>query len=217
MADYDEIQVQLDALDTTLDGTTTSLADFDAELRRMRGSLSSTGKEMQILERGVSRGLRRAVDGVVFDGMKMGDAMRGVAGSMVNAAYSAAVKPVTDRFGGLIAQGVGTLMGGAMPFANGGSFSAGRVQAFASGGIVNGPTAFPMRGGTGLMGEAGSEAIMPLSRGPDGKLGVRSEGGGQPVQVVVNISTPDVEGFRRSQSQVAAQMSRALSRGQRNS
>ena len=86
---------------------------------------------------------------------------------------------------------------------------------FASGGVVSGPVRFPMRGGTGLMGEAGPEAIMPLSRGSDGRLGVRTEGGGRPVQVVMNISTPDVDGFRRSGTQVAAQMSRALGRGQR--
>ena len=66
------------------------------------------------------------------------------------------------------------------------------------------------------MGEAGPEAIMPLSRGADGSLGVRMEGGGRPVSVVINVTTPDVEGFRRSQSQIAAQMGRALSRGQRN-
>jgi lambda family phage tail tape measure protein len=87
---------------------------------------------------------------------------------------------------------------------------------FANGGVVSSPTYFPMRGATGLMGEAGPEAIMPLARGADGKLGVRSGGGGRPVTVVMNISTPDVQGFQRSQGQVAAQMSRALGRGARN-
>ena len=72
-----------------------------------------------------------------------------------------------------------------------------------------------MRGGMGVMGEAGPEAIMPLARGADGKLGVRGAGG-RPVQVVMNIQTSDVEGFRRSQGQIAAQMSRAIARGQRN-
>ena len=74
---------------------------------------------------------------------------------------------------------------------------------------------FPMRGGVGLMGEAGAEAILPLGRGADGKLGVRAQGRAS-VSVVFNIATPDVAGFQRSQSQLAAQMSRALARGQRN-
>ncbi|MEO0831533.1 MAG: phage tail tape measure protein, partial [Pseudomonadota bacterium] len=96
-------------------------------------------------------------------------------------------------------------------------FSQGRVVPFARGGVVTGPVTFPMRGGTGLMGEAGPEAIMPLTRGADGSLGVRAAGGGgRPVQVVMNITSPDAESFRRSKTQVAAQMQRALGRGQRN-
>jgi phage-related minor tail protein len=58
------------------------------------------------------------------------------------------------------------------------------VVPFANGGIVGSPTLFPLSGGrTGLMGEAGPEAIMPLKRGRDGKLGVQAEGGGS---VIVN-------------------------------
>jgi phage-related minor tail protein len=56
---------------------------------------------------------------------------------------------------------------------------------------------------------------MPLARGPDGKLGVRG-GGGAGQNIVMNISTPDVQSFRRSRGQIAAQMTRALNRGQRN-
>jgi lambda family phage tail tape measure protein len=116
----------------------------------------------------------------------------------------------------MLSGGVNALFGGMLGFADGGSFTQGRVTPFATGGVVNGPVAFPMRGGLGLMGEAGPEAIMPLSRGPDGKLGVRAAGGSQPVTVVMNIHTPDVQGFQRSQSQIAARMSRALSMGARN-
>ena len=86
---------------------------------------------------------------------------------------------------------------------------------FAKGGVVSGPVNFPMRGGTGLMGEAGPEAIMPLSRGADGQLGVKTQGG-QAVNVTMNINTLDAAGFQRSQSQIAASLSRALGRGQRN-
>ena len=45
---------------------------------------------------------------------------------------------------------------------------------------------------------------MPLARGPDGRLGVRSGGGGRPMSVTVNVSTPDAESFRRSEAQVSA-------------
>lgn len=89
------------------------------------------------------------------------------------------------------------------------------MAAFARGGVVDGPTHFPMRGGVGLMGEAGPEAIMPLARGADGRLGVRGGGGGG-VSVTMHISTPDVAGFQRSQSQIAAEMTRAMKRGRRN-
>lgn len=69
-------------------------------------------------------------------------------------------------------------------FADGAAFSGGRVTAFANGGVVNGVTAFGMHGGLGIMGEAGPEAIMPLTRGSNGKLGVMSQGGGaQRVQI----------------------------------
>jgi phage-related minor tail protein len=61
--------------------------------------------------------------------------------------------------------------------ANGNAFDGGRVQAFAAGGIVSSATMFPMRGGMGVMGEAGPEAIMPLTR-VGGKLGVAAAGGG---------------------------------------
>jgi lambda family phage tail tape measure protein len=102
-----------------------------------------------------------------------------------------------------------------MPFAQGGAFSGGRVTPFARGGVVSGPVAFPMRGGAGLMGEAGPEAILPLQRGADGRLGVAAGGGGG-ARVTVNITTPDVEGFRRSRGQVAAQIARAVDRGRRD-
>ncbi|MEX0364623.1 MAG: phage tail tape measure protein [Ruegeria sp.] len=213
---FDELQDTGETLGDTLGDAATMAAGFDAELRRVRSAFAETGKDVATLERGLSKGLRRAFDGVVFDGMKLSDALETVARSMIQTTYSAAIKPVTDHFGGMLANGVGNLVQGLLPFADGGSFAQGRVMPFANGGVVSGPTTFPMRGGMGLMGEAGPEAIMPLARGADGKLGVRNSGGGRPVSVVMNISTPDVQGFRRSQGQIAAQMSRALGRGNRN-
>jgi hypothetical protein len=210
------LDVQLEELETSAGGAQVVLAAFQGELRQMQATVVDTGRDVRVLSGGISRGLRRAIDGMVFDGMKLSEALRGVAQSMADAAYNAALKPVTSHVGGLCAGGGGALMGGLSPFAQGGAFTQGRVIPFATGGVVSSPVMFPMRGATGLMGEAGPEAIMPLSRGADGRLGVRAEGGGRAPSVVVNITTPDVEGFRRSQSQVAAQLTRALARGQRN-
>jgi len=64
------------------------------------------------------------------------------------------------------------------------------AKAFATGGaftnqIVSSPTYFAHGGGFGLMGEAGPEAIMPLTRMPNGNLGVQTANGG--ANVIVNI------------------------------
>ncbi len=204
------------ALEQSLGGAAGMAQAFDAELRRINTTFSSAGQSAVKLESTLSRGVSKAIDGVVLDGMKLTDALDVVAQSMIDAAWKAAVKPVAGHVGGFLASGVSAVLGDFSPFANGGSFSQGRVMPFANGGVVSGPTTFPMRGGTGLMGEAGPEAIMPLARGADGKLGVRSAGGQSPVTLVMNISTPDARSFERSQSQIAARMSQALSRGARN-
>ena len=85
---------------------------------------------------------------------------------------------------------------GMFGFAKGGVFSGGEhLTAFGKGGVVTKPTVFPMADGMGLMGEKGFEAVMPLKRGSDGKLGVESSGGGGTViNVSVDASGSEVEG-----------------------
>jgi phage-related minor tail protein len=121
--------------------------------------------------------------------------------------------------GGLV-KGLGSIVGslfgaGGSAFAKGGVLSRGMVMPFAQGGVIGAPTYFPLGRGLSLMGEQGAEAVMPLARGPDGRLGVRSGGGGRPVSVTMNIATPDAESFRRSEAQVSAALARAVARGQR--
>ncbi|WP_299191005.1 phage tail tape measure protein [uncultured Litoreibacter sp.] len=212
----DALEGRIEGLETSLGGAEAVVTTFEVELAAMRQTMLYTSKEVQSLSLSIGGGLRKAFDGLAFDGMKLSDALKTVAQSMINAAYNTAMRPVQNGLGSAIANGVNSLVSGILPFEKGGAFSQGRVMPFAKGGVVSGPTNFAMRGGMGLMGEAGPEAIMPLARGPDGRLGVSAGGGGRPVQVVMNISTPDVAGFQRSQSQIAAQINRAMARGQRN-
>lgn len=216
MTDIPELEAQITSLEASLGGATGMVSAFEGELAKMEQSLVFTTREVSSLTSGFSSGLRRAFDGVVFDGKRLSEALGDVAQSMIDTVYDVAISPVQSAVGGALAQGLNGLLSGVMPFAQGAAFSQGRVTPFAKGGVVASATSFPMRGGTGLMGEAGAEAIMPLTRGADGRLGVQAQGGGRAVTVVMNISTPDVQGFQRSQSQIAAQAMRALSRGQRN-
>ena len=56
---------------------------------------------------------------------------------------------------------------------------------------------------------------MPLARGPDGRFGMRTAGGGRPVAVTVSIQASDVQSFRCWKSEIAASVARAVARGQR--
>lgn len=215
MDEIESLETSTDALGRTA-GSAARMTDvFAAELRRANSAIGETARGLDGLERGFSGGVRRAIDSVVLDGGRLSDALGLIGQAMSRTAYDAAMKPVATHFGGLLSNGVNALLSGVQPFADGAAFSAGRVSAFARGGVVSGATTFPMRGGTGLMGEAGPEAIMPLSRTADGRLGVAAQGGGA-VTVTMNITTPDVAGFRRSQGQIAAQMARAIGQGARN-
>lgn len=212
----DGLAAQTAALEQSLGGAQAMTAAFDAELGRMRDSMVFTGREVSSLTTSIGGGLRRAFDGLVFDGIKLSDALKTVARTMADSVYNIALRPVQQAVGGAVANGLNGLLSGLFPFEKGAGFAQGRVMPFARGGVVSSPTTFPMRGGRGLMGEAGPEAILPLTRGPDGRLGVQTQGGGRAVTIVMNVTTPDVQGFARSQSQIAAQMSRALARGERN-
>jgi hypothetical protein len=109
--------------------------------------------------------------------------------------------------------------------ADGGVFSGGaQIIPFAAGGsVVNRPSIFPMAGGRlGLMGEAGPEAIMPLSRGADGKLGVRGGGGGPVIQISNSIDARGADKslrdalpglLRQNSEQTIARIEQLLDRG----
>jgi phage-related minor tail protein len=111
-------------------------------------------------------------------------------------------EPLAEGFGSLFRN----MFGGAVT-------SGAAVIPHAQGGVISSPIMFPLNGHrVGVAGEAGPEAIMPLTRGSDGKLGVQaSQSGNVAVTNHFHISTPDANSFRRSRNQIAADM-RAASR-----
>ncbi len=181
---------------------TPTIAPFAAQdLAQVRVSLDAIGVSADK----VSKSLASAFTNAIASGKAFDQTLQSVVLSLSKVALNASLKPLQE--------GVSTALGAALSGAVGGATS---ITPFADGGVVSSPTFFGSGGGLGLMGERGAEAIVPLSRGPDGKLGLAAQGeASRPANVTINISTPDVDSFRRSGVQISGALARAVARGQR--
>jgi phage-related minor tail protein len=147
--------------------------------------------------------LTRAFEDAAIKGRSLSDVLRQLAFSLSSHALEAALAPLTQALG----SGLSQLVGGGLK----------SVLPFASGGVIASPVAFPLGARKlGIAGEAGPEAILPLARGRDGRLGVRAEGGGNALNVTFNVTAQDAQSFRRSEGQIAAMLNRVVGRGARN-
>ena len=157
----------------------------------------------------VSRTITRAFASAIISGKSLDTVLNSMALSLSRMVLNASLKPLQHGFSSAATSAFSALTG----VGGGGGPS---IAPFADGGIVSSPVYFGSGGRLGLIGERGAEAILPLARGPDGKLGLAAGGTpGKAVNVTVNISTPDVGSFARSQVQVTGALARAVGRGRR--
>jgi phage-related minor tail protein len=185
--------------------------DDDGEGEKLAGSMKGVRERTRDLTAG-SNAFARAITSAFAQGAtgaKSFDAvLKSLALRISGLAVNMALKPLTSSLAG----GLENLFGGLTGVNAGGAANA---QPFARGGVIASPSYFPLGAGRlGVAGEAGPEAIMPLTRGADGRLGVAasSAGGGN---VTVNIATPDADSFRRSETYLTGLIARAVARGQR--
>jgi phage-related minor tail protein len=180
----------------------------DADISELQQQLAEASK----LGARFGTALGQAFADVAVKGKGLGEVLRSLALRLSELTLKAAFKPLTDALGSALAGG----LSGGVAFATGGVLQRGLPVPFADGGVIASPIAFALANNRlGIAGERGPEAILPLARGSDGRLGVRAEGSGA-VTITINVSTPDVESFRRSETQIAALLARAVSHGQRN-
>lgn len=183
-------------------------------------ALESTGVKLVELNR-LATAFGKSMTGAFASGIAQGRSFEDILGKVgqkfIDIGLKAAMKPLQSGLSSLMTQlvggfsgGLGSLFGGA-PVASGGD----PITPFADGGVIAAPGYFPLGRGFGLAGEAGPEAILPLQRGSDGRLGVAASGTGAAPIVTVNIQTQDIEGFARSEAQVSAAIARAVARGRR--
>lgn len=168
-----------------------SAAGFGAEITKVRSLTEDLGLTFE-----------SAFEGAIVEGKALSDVLNSLAKDVTRVFLR---KTVTEPLGNWAS----SFFAGLFPSALGNVFAGGvPVRAFAAGGVVSSPTVFPL----GLMGEAGPEAIMPLKRGRDGKLGVT--GGGTTINMVVHAN--DANSVRASMGQIKADLARAVSSARRN-
>jgi phage-related minor tail protein len=189
---------------TQIDGITVSI---DADTRAFQREIAAADK----LARGFGASINAALSGAIVYGRNFNNVLSTLGLRLSSLALSAAFKPLE--------QGLGSAFQGLFADSNAIASTVAGLQPpprkFASGGVIAAPAYFPVGSGLGLAGERGAEAIMPLARGADGKLGVAAQGQPATFNVTVNVSTPDAAGFRGSESFLWGVIARAVARGGR--
>jgi phage-related minor tail protein len=187
--------------DTTTLTIRADTSQVQKELKALKGLSESFGAE-----------LTGALKSAATSGRDLEDVLRRLALNLSSTVLDAGLKPLQGLAGSFFSSLFGNLAG-IIPHSKGGT--TGGLTPFASGGVVSSPTLFNMDGPIGLMGEAGAEAILPLQRGADGRLGVAAGGQAAAVNVVFNVSAPDPAAFRKSEAQITGMLARAVARGSR--
>jgi hypothetical protein len=176
--------------------------------------LGDTKREMEIFTDTMNIMSQTAAD--AFAGFVMGtksakEAFQEMIQSMISGLVRLASQKMVEQLFGYIAGIAGSAIGGGGalgtgeggglydPYghAHGAAFGPAGRYAFAKGGVVSRPTLFNFAKGTGLMGEAGDEGILPLKRNSKGDLGVQAEGsgGGGGTNIAITINAVDSKSF----------------------
>src|SRR6478752_7586156 len=162
------------------DSTDNSLPGFLPEtVDKVRDSTRMLGVSTTIFAKAISKAFTDATAG----GKQFDDVLKQLALRLSNMAVAQAFNPAAKGLAGGLNKLFESMLGGGGDAAE--SMRMRAITPFATGGVIGTPSYFPLAsGGLGLAGEAGPEAIVPLSRSSDGRLGV-SMAGAAPANITV--------------------------------
>jgi phage-related minor tail protein len=200
--------------------------EFPDDLGRTTDRAQASANALGLGATAFARAMNKAFADATAGGKKFDDVLRQLALRLSDMTVAQAFRPLArnlagglgELFGGIFGEDSGTRgRRGRAPDAISLMDKIGGLTAFATGGVIATPAYFPLgSGGLGVAGEVGPEAILPLARGSDGRLGVAMSGATATPNVTVHIATPDADSFRRSEAYITGQIARAVARGQRS-
>ena len=176
----------------------TLLAAFSTEMEQFSRSVNQSAQSVHQFERSLSSRLKKAFEGLIFKGDTLSEALESVGRGLIRSSYAAAMNPINEHFNKTIKSGVESLFSDLFPHAAGTAqeqlknFSSGSVQQRAS-----------------FIAEQNRGIAPSIQR--DANAGQMA----RPVQVTMNIKTPDVEGFERTHKQISQRLSRYLQNSRR--
>lgn len=174
-----------------------------------QGALAEIGAELARID-DLAKSVGSTITNAFTNALVDGKSLKSLLGDIAKAFAKIGVKAALQPLGNMITGFVGDLFKGtnsALP----------TIKPFAKGGVLNAPTYFPMQGGVGLAGEAGPEAILPLTRNSRGQLGVASGAGPAPIMISMTVNTNDANSFAQAEAEISAGLLGAIKRGQRAS
>ncbi len=184
--------------------------DLPDTVEKMRDNTQMLGISTATFAKAISKAFTDATAG----GKQFDDVLKQLALRLSNLAVMQALNPAAKGLASGLSKLFSSLFGERSDPSD--VVGARSITPFAAGGVIASPAYFPLpSGGVGLAGEAGPEAIVPLTRGSDGRLGIAMNGANAQPNITVQIATPDMQGFRRSEAYITGQIARAVARGQR--
>jgi lambda family phage tail tape measure protein len=212
VAAYQRYEQQIETIERARQAGIATEEQYAAAIEGARNSLEAQvnsiknrSQETDAFGRQLGLTFSSGFEDAIASGRKFGDILESIEQDLARLAIRAAItaplmRAITGAVGGFDWGGLFATDGGAKlpasqaPIVNalGNAFGPSGIIPFANGGVVTRPTLFPFAKGVGLMGEAGPEAIMPLKRGPDGKLGVAG-GGGTVLNQTISIDARGAE------------------------